>query len=421
MDIRNTLGPYLNPRVISMMFFSIAGGIPFLLITSTLGVWLADEGLSTSASSTLRAFAQTPYGFKFLWAHIIHQNGVPFLKRLGHYRSWIMTSQLCIIVGLIALAFTQPGEGPVAVTILGMLVSFFSSTHDIAMGGYRIYTFKDTEQGYASGASGWGFRIGILISGAYALRLADQFSWSTVYVIMACIMSIGLLTVLLNPEPPRSEEDQLVEAYNLFKVARILKQQFFDTKPWFWIFVYIACYKVSDAIMNTFTWQFLNDSGFTKTQVSNAAFASFFPSIVGSALGGIINSRLNVIAGMLVTAFLHIFTSFIFVGQTYHSHSELYMISALAFENFSCGFGTATIFTFFSLITSKHYAAIQFALFTASASLIKSFLLVKPLGVIAGSVTWREFFLFISFFGFASIFVIAKLAGLLTSLKQRQT
>ena len=49
----------------------------------------------------------------------------------------------------------------------------------------------------------FGYRIGMLVSGAGALLLADQMSWMATYAIMAALMLVGMITILASPEPDR--------------------------------------------------------------------------------------------------------------------------------------------------------------------------------------------------------------------------
>ena len=47
----------------------------------------------------------------------------------------------------------------------------------------------------------YGYRFGMLASGAGALYLSDHMPWSTVYAIEAALLSIGMVTVLFAREP----------------------------------------------------------------------------------------------------------------------------------------------------------------------------------------------------------------------------
>ncbi len=47
----------------------------------------------------------------------------------------------------------------------------------------------------------YGYRFGMLASGAGALYLSDHMPWSAVYAIEAALLSIGMVTVLFAREP----------------------------------------------------------------------------------------------------------------------------------------------------------------------------------------------------------------------------
>ncbi len=54
----------------------------------------------------------------------------------------------------------------------------------------------------------YGYRIGMLMSGAIALMLADQFSWNIVYYFVAIIMIIGIFTTLIADESQNNKNDK---------------------------------------------------------------------------------------------------------------------------------------------------------------------------------------------------------------------
>ena len=101
------LSPLLNPKSVRMLFLGFAAGLPILLIFSTLSVWLFKAGVNR-ATITLFSWVGFAYSFKFIWTPVVDNLKLPILGKLGHRRSWLLLSQLMIILSLIFISFTDP-------------------------------------------------------------------------------------------------------------------------------------------------------------------------------------------------------------------------------------------------------------------------------------------------------------------------
>ena len=89
-----------------------------------------------------------------------------------------------------------------------LLVAFSSATQDVAIDAYRIEAVDEEFQGAMSATYIFGYRLALLAAGAGALYLAEYFDWSFAYQAMACLLILGVVTVLLIDEP-LNNRDQL--------------------------------------------------------------------------------------------------------------------------------------------------------------------------------------------------------------------
>lgn len=193
------LAVYLKRHALVMLALGFATGLPFFLVFDTLSAWLRADGLSleTIAFFSLSTLA---YAFKFLWAPWIDQTSIPFLtRRLGHRRSWMIVVQIIVIVGLILIAGSKPAENLGAVAAFAVLTGFASATQDIVVDAWRIEVAAESEQGAMAAAHAWGYRVALVIAGAIPLLLADAFSWSVSYGVMALLMGVGVIAAVLAP------------------------------------------------------------------------------------------------------------------------------------------------------------------------------------------------------------------------------
>ena len=204
---------YLDPRVIIMLFLGFSAGIPILLIFSSLSLWLREAGIDRGVV-TMFSWAALGYSFKFIWAPLIDALPVPFLtKWLGRRRSWMVVSQLLIVLAIFLMATVNPVSEDVLVYMAGaaVLLGFSSATQDIVIDAYRIELAPPSMQSILSSIYVSGYRVGMIVAGAGALYLADYFgstesfysyeAWRNTYYIMAGVMTLGILTTFASYEP----------------------------------------------------------------------------------------------------------------------------------------------------------------------------------------------------------------------------
>ena len=187
-------------RSTSVMFvLGFAAGLPSLLVFGTLSIWLRDEGIPLTAISIF-GLVTLATAVKFLWAPLIDRTDVPFLTgRLGHRRSWMLVSQIVIVLGLWLIAGSDPKTNLAGMAALAALVAFASANQDIVIDAWRIEVADQSRQGAMAAAYQWGYRVAIVIAGVAPLVLADAFSWRFSYLVMAALMVVGMAAVLAAP------------------------------------------------------------------------------------------------------------------------------------------------------------------------------------------------------------------------------
>ncbi len=204
---KNFLKIFLNIRSVRMLLLGFSSGLPILLVFSTLSVWLVKAGVNRS-TITMFSWAALAYSFKFIWSPIVDNLRLPF-KSYGHRKSWLLFSQLMIILSLIFISFTDPSKTLFFTAVGSVLIAFSSASQDIVIDAYRIESAPQKMQGALSSMYIAGYRIAMLVAGAGSLLLAsylgvevyDTNVWKTVYLTMAFLMLIGVLTTIYSPEP----------------------------------------------------------------------------------------------------------------------------------------------------------------------------------------------------------------------------
>src|SRR5262245_53324437 len=186
---------------IALAGLGFASGLPLMLTGRTLRLWARDQGVDL-ASVGLLGLVTLPYAYKFLWAPLMDRVTPPLL---GRRRGWLLIAQLMLMAAIAGMAFTGPVSGGANLkvfAILSLIVAFFSASQDIVSDAYRTDVLQPAELGRGASIFTSAYRLAMLAGGAGAVALAAFLSWQSVYLIAAAAMAIGIISVMLAPNPP---------------------------------------------------------------------------------------------------------------------------------------------------------------------------------------------------------------------------
>lgn len=196
---------------LSMLLLGVSAGLPYMLIFSTLSLWLQQAGIDRSAI-TYFSWAALGYAFKFIWAPLVDTLPLPIIGRLlGRRRSWLLFTQVLLILSIAAMAFCDPAQHLYFMAALAVLLGFSAASQDLAIDAYRIECAPIEMQALLSSVYVIGYRVGMVATGAGALLLASFFgadehgyhyhAWRSTYLWMALLPLVGLVTTLWVSEP----------------------------------------------------------------------------------------------------------------------------------------------------------------------------------------------------------------------------
>ncbi len=118
---------YFEKRMARILLLGIISGFPWVLIGSSLSLWLKEDGLSRSTIGWAGLIFAV-YAFNYLWAPIIDRIRIPWLtNKIGHRRGWIVTMQFFILISLICWSAIDPTAN-LALVITSVIFSVGSST-----------------------------------------------------------------------------------------------------------------------------------------------------------------------------------------------------------------------------------------------------------------------------------------------------
>lgn len=398
------LAVYRDRRVLSIVFFGFASGLPLLLVGPTLSAWLRDEGVSLTEIGFVTLVGMA-YGLKFLWAPLVDRFPLPFLtRRLGRRRAWLLASQAGLMAALPILGSADPAtpDGLRAVVAWGLVVAFLSATQDIAVDAYRTEILDEMTLGAGAASVQFGYRIGMLAAGGGCLVLADLAGWFAAYALMAGLMSVGVLATLLNPEPAAPPVAPVPSSAPADPLRRILRRAreaavrpFLDfaTRPGWWaILLFVAFYRYGDSLLGVMANPFYLDLGFTKTEIGIVSKGfGLAMTLLGTGVAGVLVARLGILRSLLVGGVLQAASNLMFVFQAVVGPSLPALAATIAVENLSGGLAAGAFVAYLSSLCNVAFTATQYALLSSLAAFAGR-LFASTGGAVADRVSWAEYF-----------------------------
>ena len=407
--ISNLFKYYFDIRMIRILLLGAISGFPWVLIGSSLSLWLKEEGLSRSTIGWAGLIFGV-YAFNYLWAPLIDRIQIPFLtKKIGHRRGWIVLMQLVILISLILWSLINPSENLALLISIGLVIAIASSTQDITVDALRIEQVGENEtKSMAAGAAmavvGWwtGYKLG----GVIALFTAEYFEnigvnnyWQATFLVMGVVvilMNIALMFVHENSNTERilsqKKTDEIIKnklGNNNFltkilswlsgtiggPVISFFKKNGFSIAIGILGFVFL--FKIGEAFLGRMSIVFYKELGFSKSDIAiYSKTLGWITTVVFTLLGGLFAIRSGTVKTMFIAGGLMAVTNLMFTLLAWSGKSELLFAAAVILDDIAAAFATVAFVAFISLLVDRTYTATQYALLasigTAGRTLLAS-------------------------------------------------
>ncbi len=380
------LAVYLEPRLLAVLCLGFASGLPLALTGQTLQAWLTEDGLSLGAIGLFAAVG-TPYTLKFLWAPLVDQARLPLFSRLfGRRRSWLIATQIVLIAAILLLGAADPRHMIALTAIAALLVAIASATQDIVIDAWRVEMLDERRQGAGAAMIVFGYRLGMLASGAGALYLASATTWFWTYAAMAALLLVGVAVALLGPEPEPVEvppaapvaagADHLRRAASWLYTAAIAPFAEFLQRPgWLAILAFAMLFKLGDSLAGVMATSFYLKLGFSKIDIANVAkLYGFFATLLGLFLGGWLMNAVGLVRALWVCGFLQLGSNLLFAALAQVGPDLAFLSLTVGIENLTGGMGTAALVAYLSSLCNLSYTATQYALLSSFTAVARTWL-----------------------------------------------
>ena len=393
--LSETFSVYFDKRMLRILLLGAISGFPWVLIGSSLSLWLKEDGLSRSTIGWAGLIFAV-YAFNYMWAPLIDRVQIPYLtKKIGHRRGWIVLMQLSILICLVIWSVINPTENLALVISIGLIIAISSATQDITVDALRIEQIGENEsQSMAAGAAmavvGWwsGYKLGgviALFTAEYLENIGLTDYWQMTFLILGVVvilMNIGLMFVheplSLDRSQKQNETDELIQnklgsQNSLTKiiawisgtlggpVVSFFKKNGFSIALGILGFVFL--FKIGEAFLGRMSVIFYKEIGFSKSDIAiYSKTLGWITTVVFTLLGGLFVIRSGVIKAMFLAGIIMAATNLLFTALAWTGKSELLFAFAVIFDDIAAAFATVAFVAFISLLVDRTYTATQYAL-----------------------------------------------------------
>lgn len=394
----------LNKKFIICFFTGFTSGLPLFILISLLPAWLADSGLDLKAIG-LFALIQFPFTWKFIWAPLFDR----FSLSMGRRRGWLIIFQVLLLISIGFAGLISPTSQITIVTLISIVIAFFSASQDVVIDAYRRELLLDNELGLGNAIHVNAYKIASLIPGSLSLILADFFSWDLVFIVTALFMLPGIILTLLVKEPqlrsfpPKTIKEAVIEPFKEFKNRKGVKGALL-------ILLFIFLYKIGDSMATALATPFYLDLGFSMTEIGIIAKnAGLWPGIAGGVLGGIWMMKLGINRSLWIFGIMQMLATLSFAWLASVGNNNLVLGITVGVEFFAAGLGTSAFIAYIAQSTNPKYTATQFALFTSLASVPRT-LTNASTGYLVEFFGWYHFFIICFFLAIPGMLLLLKIA-----------
>ncbi|MDA8846303.1 MFS transporter [Candidatus Pelagibacter sp.] len=394
-SLSETFSIYLDKRMLRILLLGAISGFPWVLIGSSLSLWLKEEGLSRSTIGWAGLIFAV-YAFNYLWAPLIDRFQVPYLtKKLGHRRGWIVLMQIAILICLVTWSFINPTENLALLITVGLVIAIASATQDITVDALRIeqigeHESKSMAAGAAMAVVGWwsGYKLGgviALFTAEYLENIGVTNYWQITFLILGVVvilMNIGLMFVheplSTDRQKKQKETDKLIESKlgskNIITnfiawisstlggpIISFFKKNGFSIAIGILSFIFL--FKIGEAFLGRMSIVFYKEIGFSKGDIAiYSKTLGWITTVIFTLLGGLFVIRSGVLKAMFVAGILMAATNLLFTVLAWSDKSELLFAVAVIFDDIAAAFATVAFVAFISLLVDRTYTATQYAL-----------------------------------------------------------
>lgn len=356
----------LRQQNLYVLLFSLywAQGLPVGFMTHALPVILRAQGVSLAHIGGF-GLLMLPWSIKIFWAPWVDRHAI---SHLGHYRSWIIPTQLLTVFVLCVLSFfpIHSLDQPVYLFIFFIALLFMNltgATQDIATDALAVNLLQHDQQHWGNTFQVVGSRLGFIVGGGAVLWCLDWLSWQATFLLLAALVFINTLPILLFKEPAHTSHSSNQHSQpNLVTKIKAYLSYFSQTNELrSWLIVLIT-FKVADGLAGPLLKPLMVDMGLSFSQIGvYITMLGALAALLGALIAGWMLKHVDRATSLISFSILKIMSlgAYIYLAYAYEQKLNINVWLIYAVHAFEDAFAAMLLVVMLTLV--MHYSRKKYA------------------------------------------------------------
>ena len=204
-----------------------------------------------------------------------------------------------------------------------------------------------------------------------------------------------------------SNQSLLQKFITQFKQAVIAPLKDFCSRPApLTTLLFIATFKLSDAMAGTLSVPFYLMLGFSKVDIAAVTkVVGVIAVLIGTFIGGLLVTRRPMFQCLVIAGILQIVSNFVFVWLAHIGAHTSALTACILIENITGGMGTAAFVAFMAQLCNIRFTATQYALLSSLSSVGRTFI-SSSAGFLVDQFGWAQFYIISAALGLPGMFFL---------------
>lgn len=204
-----------------------------------------------------------------------------------------------------------------------------------------------------------------------------------------------------------SNQSLLQKFITQFKQAVIAPLKDFCSRPApLTTLLFIATFKLSDAMAGTLSVPFYLMLGFSKVDIAAVTkVVGVIAVLIGTFIGGLLVKRRPMFQCLVIAGILQIVSNFVFVWLAHIGTHTSALTACILIENITGGMGTAAFVAFMAQLCNIRFTATQYALLSSLSSVGRTFI-SSSAGFLVDQFGWAQFYIISAALGLPGMFFL---------------
>jgi predicted MFS family arabinose efflux permease len=337
----------------------VAQGVPFGFATDYLPVVLrkADYTMTAIAATT---WLQLPWQLKVLWAGAADR---PWAR--ARTRGILLVAQIMLGLTLSCYAIAPLGDAPALWFVLTAVAALVASTQDVFTDATAVRALGPADRGLGNTAQVAGYRLGMLVGGAWLLLLVDKIGNRLAVLSCGAIVTATAIAAyaMRDDESPELHSERTKPSF-----VAVLGALFGRTS---WPVLALAfLFKMGMHVAAIPMKTMPVDAHWSNEQIAlSVVIVGISCGLAGAVFGGVMHTRVSERSALAIGAIVQALTCLPLLVALKTGVPVLWTSVAIGTESFASGFGTTVLFAALMSATRKSDAGLHYTLLTGANAL----------------------------------------------------